>query len=128
MVIESNHKREDNLFNHIISFPFIWMMLIPIMFLDFFIEIFHNICFRLYGIDLVERSKYVKLDRHKLSKLNPIEKIFCSYCGYANGVLAYSVEIAGRTEQYWCAIKHDEDSKFMEPNRHKKFDSYTKYK
>jgi hypothetical protein len=30
----------------------------------------------------------------------------CVYCGYANGVLAYVREIAARTEQYWCPIKH----------------------
>jgi hypothetical protein len=28
------------------------------------------------------------------------------YCGYANGVFAYVREIAGRTEQYWCPIRH----------------------
>jgi len=38
--------------------------------------------------------------------LNAIEKVNCVYCGYANGVLAYVREIAGRTEQYWCPIRH----------------------
>ena len=28
------------------------------------------------------------------------------YCGYANGVVAYVREIAARTEQYWCPIRH----------------------
>ena len=93
----------------------------------FFIEIYHHICFQLYGIELVERSRYIKLDRHKLSKLSPIEKIFCSYCGYGNGVLAYAVEIAGRTEQYWCAVKHGDDPEFFEPKHHEKFDEYKMY-
>ena len=26
--------------------------------------------------------------------------------GYANGVLAYTREVASRTETYWCPIKH----------------------
>jgi len=30
----------------------------------------------------------------------------CVYCGYANGLIAYVREIAARTEQYWCPIKH----------------------
>jgi N-glycosylase/DNA lyase len=38
--------------------------------------------------------------------LNAIEKLNCVYCGYANGVLAYAREIAGRTEQYWCPLRH----------------------
>jgi hypothetical protein len=28
------------------------------------------------------------------------------YCSYGNGVLAYTVEIAARTEHHWCSIKH----------------------
>ena len=28
------------------------------------------------------------------------------YCGYANGVLTYVREVAARTEQYWCPIRH----------------------
>jgi hypothetical protein len=28
------------------------------------------------------------------------------YCSYANGVIARVREIAARTEQYWCPIKH----------------------
>ena len=35
-----------------------------------------------------------------------IEKFNCLYCSYANGVAAYVREVAARTEQYWCPIKH----------------------
>lgn len=28
------------------------------------------------------------------------------FCGYANGVFAYVRQIAARTEQYWCPIRH----------------------
>ena len=28
------------------------------------------------------------------------------YCGYCNGLIAYVREIAGRTEAFWCPIKH----------------------
>jgi hypothetical protein len=38
--------------------------------------------------------------------LNALEKLNCVYCSYANGLIAYVREIAGRTEQYWCPIKH----------------------
>ena len=46
------------------------------------------------------------MDRRKLSYLNSIERWNCVYCEYVNGVLAYAQEITGRTEQYWCPIKH----------------------
>ena len=34
------------------------------------------------------------------------EKINCLYCSYASGIINYGREIASRTEQYWCPIKH----------------------
>ena len=37
---------------------------------------------------------------------NLIEKLGCVYCSYANGLLAYVTEIAARTEQHFCPIKH----------------------
>jgi hypothetical protein len=42
-------------------------------------------------------------DRYHLAYLNVLEKLNCAY---ANGLIAYVREIAGRTEQYWCPIKH----------------------
>jgi hypothetical protein len=45
-------------------------------------------------------------DRYHLAYLNLLEKLNCAYCSYANGLLAYAGEIAARTEQYWCPIKH----------------------
>ena len=46
------------------------------------------------------------LDRHTLQYLNAIEKANCTFCTYANGVIAYVREVAARTEQFWCPIKH----------------------
>ena len=54
----------------------------------------------------VKRTEYVVVDRHQLAYLNGIQKLNCIYCGYANGVVAYTREIVSRTEQYWCPIKH----------------------
>ncbi len=109
---------------HVVSAPFIFAVIIPLVIFDFFIEVYHRICFPLYRIELVRRRDYVKIDRHKLSYLNPIEKVFCAYCGYANGLLAYGVEIAGRTEHYWCSVKHEEDENFNTPNHHDCFADY----
>ena len=45
-------------------------------------------------------------DRFHLRYLNLFERFPCAYCEYANGLLAYAVEVAARTEQYFCPIKH----------------------
>jgi len=90
----------------LISVPFIWGCLLPALFLDLIVTIFHSVCFRLYGIPQVKRSEYVVIDRQALTYLNLIERLNCTYCGYFNGLIGYVQEIAARTEQYWCPIKH----------------------
>lgn len=91
---------------NILSAPFIYAMIVPIAFLDLTFSLYQSICFRLYRVERVRRSDWIVVDRHRLPCLNPVEKVNCVYCGYANGVLAYASEIAARTEQYWCPIKH----------------------
>lgn len=86
--------------------PVIWGCLLPLLLLDLATTVFQKICFPIYGIPKVVRADYIAMDRHHLSYLNGIEKLNCAYCGYANGLLAYITEMAGRTEQFWCPIKH----------------------
>jgi len=70
------------------------------------LSLYQAICFPVYRINKVRRSDYIVMDRWHLSYLNFMEKFNCAYCAYANGLLAYGTEIAARTEQYWCPIKH----------------------
>lgn len=86
--------------------PVIYSLIVPITLLDLWVTLYQRICFRIYRIDLVERSAFIIIDRHHLAYLNGIEKLNCLYCSYANGVFAYVREVAGRTEQYWCPIRH----------------------
>ena len=97
--------RESSIPN-LLTAPVIYGMIAPIVILDLSFCVYQAICFRVYGIARVRRSDYVVMDRHHLAYLNAIEKINCEYCGYANGVFAYVREIAARTEQYWCPIRH----------------------
>jgi len=90
----------------ILSAPVIYGMILPLAILDASITLYQHICFRAYGIPRVRRRDYFIIDRHRLAYLNPIEKLNCVYCGYGNGLIAYSREIIGRTESYWCPIRH----------------------
>lgn len=92
-------------FRHILSMPFIYSMIAPMLFLDLFLWIYQTFAFPLYGIPKVKRSEYIVHDRQFLSYLNFIQKINCIYCTYGNGLFAYAVEVAARTERYWCPIK-----------------------
>ncbi|MGI4815911.1 MAG: hypothetical protein ACRYG5_16500 [Janthinobacterium lividum] len=86
--------------------PVIYGLIVPLLIFDMGLFVYQAICFPVYGIEKVKRSDYIALDRWHLGYLNFIEKFNCTYCAYANGVIAYGREIAARTEQYWCPIKH----------------------
>lgn len=84
----------------------IYLCLVPFALLDLCIEIYQTICFPIFGIPRARRGDYFVLDRALLPYLNPLQKLNCLYCSYANGLIGYIAEIAGRTEQRWCPIKH----------------------
>ena len=86
--------------------PVIYALILPLAVCDGCFTLYQWICFPAYGIPRVSRGAYFVMDRHHLVYLNQIEKLNCAYCGYANGVISYAREIASRTEQYWCPIKH----------------------
>ena len=93
-------------FREFLSLPFIWGMLIPAIFLDICLFIYQNTAIRLYKIPLAKRSDYIVFDRKQLAYLNWIQKLDCIYCSYFNWLVQYAVEVAWRTEKYWCPIKH----------------------
>lgn len=90
----------------LVTAPVIYSPVIPFALLDAWVTFYQAICFRAWGIQPVRRRAYLVVDRHKLAYLNGIERLNCLFCGYANGVIAYVREVAARTEQYWCPIRH----------------------
>lgn len=89
-----------------ITAPIIYAGFVPMLLLDLFLLVFQAVCFPVYHIPKAKRSDYLVLDRVDLPYLNAVEKLNCFYCGYANGLASYFREIAARTEQCWCPIKH----------------------
>jgi hypothetical protein len=90
----------------ILTAPVIYALIVPFVLLDIFVSVYQAVCFPIYNIPKVRRADYFVFDRHHLAYLNAIEKLNCAYCSYANCLIAYAREIAARTEQYWCPIKH----------------------
>lgn len=90
----------------LLTAPVIYAPLVVFLLLDAFVTAYQRICFPIYGIARVHRHDYLIFDRYQLAYLNAIERVNCLYCSYANGLIAYVREIASRTEQYWCPIKH----------------------
>ncbi|MBI5136872.1 MAG: hypothetical protein HZA24_05985 [Nitrospirae bacterium] len=90
----------------LVTAPVLYAGIVPLALLDLFVTVFQRVCFPFWGILRVRRAAYIAVDRHHLRYLNAIEKLNCLYCGYATGLIALCREVAGRTEQYWCPIKH----------------------
>ncbi|MBU0752607.1 MAG: hypothetical protein KJ787_06805 [Gammaproteobacteria bacterium] len=90
----------------LLTAPVIYLGWIPFLLMDLFVTLYQFVCFPVYGIPRVRRADYLVFDREDLPYLNLIEKFNCFYCSYGNGVAAYAREVAARTEQYWCPIKH----------------------
>ena len=90
----------------LLTAPVIYAGWIPFLLMDLFVSVYQAVCFPVYGIPKVKRADYFVFDRADLPYLNVIEKFNCFYCSYGNAVAAYTREVAARTEQYWCPIKH----------------------
>jgi hypothetical protein len=90
----------------LLTAPVIYALIVPLAAMDLAASLYQWVCFPIWGMRRVRRGEFLVIDRHYLGYLNGIQKLNCVYCGYANGVIAYAREIAARTEQYWCPIKH----------------------
>jgi len=91
---------------NLLTGPIIYGMILPLLLLDACVTLYQAICFPVYRVEKVRRAEYFVYDRQQLAYLNLIERWHCTYCSYANGLLAYATEIVARTEQYFCPIKH----------------------
>lgn len=90
----------------LVTAPVVYSLLVPMALLDAWVTFYQAVCFRAWALPRVRRRPYFVFDRQKLAYLNALERVNCVFCGYANGVIAYVREVAARTEQYWCPIRH----------------------
>lgn len=107
----------------LVTAPVIYSLIIPFLIMDVFITIYQWLCFPIYRLPIVKRRQYISVDRGKLTYLNFMQKFNCLYCGYCNGVVAYAREVAGRTEFYWCPVKHNREI----PDPHGYYDKFLAY-
>ena len=107
----------------IVTAPVVYSVVIAFAVLDLWVTLYQAVCFRAWGIRRVRRRRYLVINRHKLGYLNGIEKLNCLYCSYTNGVIAYTREVAARTEQYWCPIRYR--TRLRDP--HKRYTAFVPY-
>lgn len=108
----------------IAAIPLIYAMIVPLAFLDVAVVVYQRLVFPLIGLPRVDRRAYIRLDRHTLGYLDPVQKVGCLFCGYANGVLRFASRVAADTERRFCPIRHKPDPNFRSPAHHADFAPY----
>lgn len=103
--------------------PVIYSLIVPLVLLDGWATVYQWICFPALGIARVRHREHFVIDRHALPYLNVLEKVNCTFCSYANGVLGFVGEVQARTEQYWCPIKHAD----RVPHPHRRYARFFAY-
>jgi hypothetical protein len=91
---------------HLLAAPVVYAFVAPALILDVAAFFYQALVFPAFSIEKVRRSDYITFDRGKLLYLNHIERFNCNYCAYVNGLLGYVSEVAARSEQYFCPIRH----------------------
>lgn len=95
--------------------PFIYGMVIPLVFIDLCTTMYQSVCFPIYGIPKVPRKKYVSA-AHRGKGTMWLDRVHCAYCTYANSVCAYLRAVLIETEKYWCPIKYSLQSGKKSPH------------
>lgn len=125
MLINMLYIKHPNRLIVLLLMPILWSLIIPLVLLDVWIEIYHRVFFPLYKMPYIKRGNYIQImDRAKLQYLNVIQKVYCMYCWYANGLVRYRVKIAWDTEHYRCGIQHQNKKDFVVEEHQKDFSKY----
>lgn len=89
----------------VLTAPFIYAPIIPMIMLDLIVILYESICFPIYGIERVRRSDFTMIDRNLMTYMSTFDRFNCYYCSYFNNAISYIREVAARTEVYWCPLK-----------------------
>lgn len=93
----------------LLAYTAIYSMIFVIVFIDISVWLYQEIYFRINRIPKLKRGKFVSFERGRLVGLTMLQKINCTYCQYANGVILWAKGVANQTEIYSCAIKYKHD-------------------
>lgn len=98
-------RKGRNFFRHIFVLPFALAMLVPLLFFDLCLSIYHRIVFGICKMKRVNRKAHFKIDQMKVAQLGKLERFFAVYIIYAKGLMSFASKIASESEDYWCQPK-----------------------
>lgn len=108
IALQKLHEKQLTNIKYLLSTPFIYGMIVPMLFFHILIEIYHRVCFYLYDMEYIDYRNHFRFDRHRIGGISPLQKFNCIYCEYGNGLASFTKEVIGKTEAFWCPIKHED--------------------
>ena len=98
-------KGKKSFFRNIFVLPFAIAMLVPLIFFDICLSIYHRIAFGICKIKRVKRSAHFKVDQMRIAQLDRRQRFISIYIYYARGLMSYASKIISESDQYWCQPK-----------------------
>ncbi len=98
-------QKGRSFFRRIFVLPFAVAMLVPLIFFDIALSIYHRIAFGICKMKRVNRRSHFKIDQMKVAQLGKLERFYAVYIYYVKGLMSYASKIASESEDYWCQPK-----------------------
>lgn len=95
-------KRRASFFRNLFVLPFALIMLIPLIFFDLCLSIFHRFAFGICKLKRVNRISHFRVDQMRISQLGKISRFIAIYILYARGLMSYATKIIAELDQYFC--------------------------
>lgn len=118
---KNTHTLRRGIILRLISIVTITLMVFPLLIVDLFTSFYHAIYFRINGIPLIPRSRYIIIDCGRLMGLNWVQRWNCVYCDYANGLIAWTKAVINTPEAYNCATARHQEEHQKEYFEYEKF-------
>lgn len=102
----AGHRSRLGLFGHYLASLLLLLYLLILIPQFLFLWLGSRVYFWLCREKPVPLKPFFHFDRHKIARLNWIDKIACEYCEWANGTLQWGLEIANKVERRFCPIQN----------------------
>lgn len=103
------HKQRLGWFGPRIGMLCILAFTIVLLPLYFFSIGFNQVYFWVRRQRPIDPKPFFNFDRHKIAHLRFADKVWCEYCEWANGTLAWTLAIANEIERRYCPIQNNCD-------------------
>jgi hypothetical protein len=100
------HRQRLGGLTPIIGYPLIVGFSLFLVPLYLYMIIFSRLYFWIRNQKQMDHRKFYHYDRHNVSHLTLVDKIWCEYCEWANGTLEWTLAFTNEIERRYCPIQN----------------------